>query len=233
VFVELVDALVSDFDVIEVLTGLTSRCVELLGASAAAILLADHNGRLNIVGASNDAVERLELFQLDNEQGPCVDCFATGVIVAHADLRDGSPWPEFAAESVAAGLPSVCAVPLRLRSVVLGCLNLFMRDAVELSEADVVVAQSFADVASIAIVQDQASREAAIREGRLQHALNSRIVIEQAKGMIAERAGVDMDAAFGALRDHARNNNLGLTDLAAALVSGRIAVDSIVGPSRP
>ena len=233
VFVELVDALVSDFDVIDVLTVLTSRCVELLGASAAGILLADDRGLLNLVGASNDEVKLLELFQLQNEQGPCMDCFATGAVVAHADLRSGSPWPAFAAESVAVGLPSVCAVPMRLRSVVLGCLNLFMSEPVELSHADVVLAHALADVASIAIVQDQATREAAIREGRLQHALNSRIVIEQAKGMIAERAGIDMDAAFCALRDHARNNNRGLTDLAEALVNGRIAVDSIAGPSRP
>jgi GAF domain-containing protein len=232
VFVELVGSLVGDFDVIEVLTGLTSRCVEVLGASGAGILLADDGAQLRVVSASSEGVELLELFQLQNEQGPCVDCYATGVSVVNGDLRTGSPWPEFAAKSIGIGLPSVCAVPLRLRSVVLGCLNLFMSEPVALSDADVVVAHALADVASIAIVQAQASREAAIRESHLRHALNSRIVIEQAKGMIAQRDRIDMDAAFGTLREYARNNNRGLTDLAEELVSRRLAVDSITGPPR-
>ena len=232
-FVELVDALVGDFDVIDVLTGLSSRCVELLSASAAAILLADDNGRLRVVGASDDQVKLLELFQLQNEQGPGLDCYATGTVVSHPDLEHGSPWPIFAAQSVAEGFPSVCAVPLRLQNVVLGCLNLFMSEPVRLSDADVVLARALADVASIAIVHDQATREAAIREGRLQHALNSRIVIEQAKGMIAERCRVDMDAAFRALRTFARNSNRGLTDLAAAVVAGTVVVESIVRPPPP
>jgi GAF domain-containing protein len=233
VFVELVDALVGDFDVIEVLTGLTSRCVELLDASAAGILLADGHGHLRVIGASNDQVALLELFQLQNEQGPCMDCYATGKVVIHSDLERGSPWPAFAAESVAAGLPSVCAVPLHLRNVVLGCLNLFMSAPVELSPADVALAQALADVASITIVQDQATREAAIREGNLQHALTSRIVIEQAKGMIAERSRVDMDAAFGVLRGFSRSNNLRLTEVAEDLVAGRLGVEAIIRtPSR-
>ena len=227
VFVELVDALVGDFDVIDVLTGLTSRCVELLGASAAGILLADSGGRLRLVGASSETAKLLELFQLQGEQGPCLDCFASGSVVINADLRSGSPWPEFAVESVAAGLPSVCAVPLRLRGVILGCLNLFMNEPVELSAADVALAQALADVCSIAIVQGQATREATIRQGELQRALTSRIVIEQAKGMIAERSRVDMDAAFDALRSYARNNNRGLTEVAEEIVSGRITVESI------
>jgi transcriptional regulator with GAF, ATPase, and Fis domain len=232
-FVELVDALVGDFDVIDVLTGLASRCVELLGASAAGILLADNGGQLRVIGASNEQVRLLELFQLQNKQGPCLDCYVTGSVVIHSDLERGSPWPEFAAESVAEGFPSVCAVPLRLKTVMLGCLNLFMSEPVELSDADVILAQALADVASIAIVQDQATREAALREGHLTNALTSRIVIEQAKGMIAERGRVDMDAAFAMLRTYARNNNCGLTDVAEAVVSGKIVIDAIVGPSQP
>ena len=231
-FVELADALVGDFDVIDMLTGLTARCVELLGASAAGILLADSNGKLRVVGASNDKANLLELFQIQNEQGPCLDCYATGTVVSHPDLTASSPWPEFAAVSVAAGLPSVCAVPLRLRSLVLGCLNLFTAEPVELSDADVALAQALADVSSIAIVQDQAAREAAVREGNLQHALNSRIVIEQAKGMIAEGGRLGMDESFSALRAYARSNNLRLTEVAEALVSGAFAVDSVTGPRR-
>ncbi len=230
-FVEIVDTLVSDFDVIEVLTGLTSRCIELLDAAAAGILLADDTGQLRVIGASTEQVQLLELFQIQNDEGPCLDCYHSGHVVAHARLDGESPWPQFAAESVGAGFPSVCAIPLRLKTVVLGCLNLFMATPVALSETEIALAQALGDVASIAIVQDQAIRDAAIREGHLQHALNSRIAIEQAKGMIAERKRIDMDEAFSRLRAYARNNNQGLTEIAEALVMGTLDVDAI-GPQR-
>jgi GAF domain-containing protein len=225
-FVEIVDTLVDDFDVIEVLTQLTSRSVELLEAAAAGILLADTDGHLRVIGASTEQVGLLELFQIQNDEGPCLDCFHNGAVVIGADLRGSSPWPSFAAESIRSGFPSVCAVPLRLKDMILGCLNLFIAEPVALSPAEVALAQALADVASIAIVQDMATREAAIREGHLQHALNSRIVIEQAKGMIAERAGVDMDDAFARMRAFARNNNRGLTEVAEALVAGTIPVEN-------
>ena len=232
-FVEIVDTLVGDFDVIDVLTVLTSRCVELLDAAAAGILLADGSGRLRVIGASTEQIGLLELFQIQNDQGPCLDCYHTGSAVIHADLTGGSPWPQFAAESIAAGFPSVCAVPLRLNDTRVGCLNLFMSEPLPLTDLDVALAQALADVASIAIVQDQATRDAIIREGQLQHALNSRIAIEQAKGMIAERAHVDMETAFSRLRTYARNNNRGLTNAAEALIAGTIDLNSIIGNRRP
>ena len=231
-FVEIVDTLVDDFDVIEVLTVLTSRSVELLEAAAAGILLVDAEGHLRVIGASTEQVGLLELFQIQNDQGPCLDCFHTGGVVSDADLRTSTLWPQFSEECLRAGFPSVCAVPLRLKDLILGCLNLFMSEPVALSEGEIALAQAFADVACIAIVQDTATREAAVREGHLQHALNSRIVIEQAKGMIAERGAVDMDDAFARLRAFARSNNRGLTDVAEALVVGSISIDSIVGGRR-
>jgi GAF domain-containing protein len=231
-FVEIVETLVGDFDVIDVLTLLTSRCVELLDAAAAGILLADGDGHLRVVGASTEQIELLELFQVQNDEGPCLDCYHTGEVVLHSDLDVPSPWPLFAAECTAAGFASVCAVPLRLSTRTLGCLNMFMSEPGGLTQSDVALAQALADVASIAIVQDQATRDAAIREGQLQHALNSRIAIEQAKGMIAERHNVDMDEAFARLRTHARNSNRGLTAVAESLVAGSIAIDTIT-PRRP
>ncbi|HSB85637.1 MAG TPA: GAF and ANTAR domain-containing protein, partial [Ilumatobacteraceae bacterium] len=166
------------------------------------------------------------LFQIQNDQGPCMDCFRTGQLVADSNLIDSAAWPQFAAECVAAGFPSVCAVPMRLRAVILGCLNLFMSDPRPLRPADVDLAQ-LADVASIAIVQDQMARDAAIREGRLRHALTSRIAIEQAKGMIAEHSAVDMDVAFNRLRTFARNHNRMLTEVAESLIAGSLSIDSI------
>lgn len=226
-FVDLVETLVGDFDVIEVLTMLTSRCVDLLEAAAAGILLADESGHLRVIGASTEEINLLELFQIQNDEGPCLDCFRSGVVVAATDLALASAWPQFAIESVRAGYPSVCAVPLRLKDLVLGCLNLFMSTATPLSDTDVALAQALADVASIAIVQDQAVRQAAIREGQLQHALDSRIAIEQAKGMIAERDGIDMDAAFAKLRAYARNHNRRLTEVAESLVTGNLPIDAL------
>jgi len=228
-FVELIDTLVDDFDVIDVLTVLASRSVELLEAAAAGILLADASGHLRVMAASTEQIALLELFQVQNEEGPCMDSFRTGQVVVDADLTTGSRWPLFAAESLAAGYPSVCAVPLRLREVTLGCLNLFLIDPVALAPTDIGLAQALADVASIAIIQDQAARDAAIREDRLQHALNSRIAIEQAKGMLAEHGNVDMDEAFNRLRRFARNHNRGLTEVAQSLVAGTLSGDDLRG----
>jgi GAF domain-containing protein len=232
-FVEIVDTLVTDFDVIEVLTLLSSRCVEILGAAAAGILLADSAGHLRVIGASSEQIEILELFQIQNDDGPCLECFNTGQVVLNGDVRSGSRWPEFAAESVTAGFPSVCAVPLRLNALTLGCLNLFLAEPAPLSPQDVALAQALADVASIAIVQDRATRDAALREGQLQRALDSRIAIEQAKGMIAERNNVGMDEAFARMRAFARNSNRGLTEVAASLVAGTIPLNSLSAASRP
>jgi GAF domain-containing protein len=226
-FVEIVDALVDDFDVIDVLTVLADRSVQLLGAAAAGILLADSRGELRVMAASSEQIGLLELFQVQNAEGPCFDCFTSGAIVSNSRLDTPSPWPEFARHSVAAGYPSVCAVPLRLRHTVLGCLNLFMSTPAPLDPGDVALAQALADVASIAIVQDQAARSGAIREGNLQHALDSRILIEQAKGMLAEHGKLTMDEAFNRLRAHARHGNHRLGDLAKAVVAGTVSTQTV------
>ena len=232
-FAELVDTLVGDFDVIEVLTLLTTRCVELLDAAAAGILLADADGHLCVVGASTERIELLELFQIQNGEGPGLDSFRTGQPVLHSNLDTNSPWLRFAAECTKAGFASVSAVPLRLKGHTLGCLNMFMSQPRGLPDSDRAVAQALADFASIALVQDQAIRDAEIREGHLQHALNSRIVIEQAKGMIAERNHIEMDDAFSRLRNYARDNNRRLTEVAEAIVATTINLDSITPKRRP
>jgi GAF domain-containing protein len=226
-FVEIVDTLVGDYDVIEVLTLLTSRCVELLSARAAGILLADNDRHLRVIGASTEQIQLLELFQIQNDEGPCLDCFRTGQLVLHSDLDADSPWPLFAAECTRAGFSSVCAVPLRLKDRTLGCLNIFMTGPGGLSDNDIAIAQALADFASLALIQNYAARDVAIREGQLQHALNSRIAIEQAKGMIAERHQVDMDEAFSRLRSYARSNNLRLTQVADAIVAATVGLESI------
>lgn len=220
-FVELVDALVDDFDVVDMLTVLTTRCVELLDAAASGILLCDTDGTLRVAGASNEQANLLELLQLQNDEGPCLDSFRTGQVVSNWDLSAASPWPAFAAESVASGFRSVCAVPMQLREFTMGCLNLFIREPVALPDDDILLARALAQVAAIAIDQDQTTREFAMRETQLQHALQSRIVIEQAKGMIAEQSQVDMVTAFQRLRSYARDNNQRLTDVAKDVIAGK------------
>ncbi len=228
IFVELADSLVGDFDVIDLLTMLASRSVELLDAAAAGILLADADERLRVMAASSEQVELLELFQIQNDEGPCLDAYRTGEQVAHGDLTADSPWPLFAAESVRNGFPSVYAVPMRLRAVVLGCLNLFMTQPRQLSDDDATLAQALADVASIAITQHRITLDAALRQSQLQHALDSRVLIEQAKGILAERGQIDMDEAFARLRSYARQNRALLTDIAGGLVTGTLPIDTVI-----
>ena len=228
-FVQLADSLVDDFDIIDLLSLLVDRSVELLDVQAAGILLADTDGNLRVMSASSEQARLLELFQLQNDEGPCLEAFASGHLVIETNLREAlGRWPRFTPYAVGAGFDSVYAIPLRLRSMVIGALNLFRTTEVPLAAADLSLAQALGDVASIAILQNQAAREGRVLAGQLQHALDSRVAIEQAKGMIAERAHVDMEQAFEMLRRHARAGNRLLTDLAKELVSGETAVDDII-----
>jgi anti-anti-sigma factor len=230
-FVEIVDTLVNDDDVIDVLTKLTARCVDLLSVAAAGILLADSTGYLRVVGASSEQVDLLELFQLQNDEGPCLDCYTTGETVTAADLGGPTPWPTFAGHSVAAGYVAVYAIPLRRNTVTLGCLNLFMSNTGPLAPTDIALAQALADVASISIVQIHANLRTRDRDEHLHHTLDSRISIEQAKGMIAEHFTVDMHTAFEMLRSHARDTAHSLTGTADQLVAGTITVDALHPPA--
>ena len=153
-FLQLADTLVEDFDVIELLTMLSGRCVELLDASATGILLADVHRTLHVVAASSEQANLLELFQIQNSEGPCLDAFRTGKAVIHGDLGVDSPWPAFGRRAIEEGLPSVHAFPMRVRDTVLGTLNLFMATAGPLTSADVSVAQALAHAATIALLQD-------------------------------------------------------------------------------
>ena len=226
-FVQIIDTLVDDFDVIDLLTTLASRTVDIVGAAEAGILLAGPDRHLQLMAASSEPVQLLELYQLQNREGPCLDCYGTGDPVIAPDLRSDTRWPHFGPESVRAGFTSVCALPIRLRDAVLGCLNLFMAEPGGLSDSDIALAQALADVACIAILQNQTAREAEQREEQLQRALDSRVSIEQAKGMIAERAHVDMHEAFSRLRGYSRDNNLRLTDVAVGLVQGAVELDAV------
>ncbi len=226
--VELADTLVADFDVVELLTRLADRCVDVLDVGAAGLMVAAPDGALRVMASSSETMRLLELFELQSQEGPCLDCFVTGQAVVNQDLAavDGR-WPRFAPEAIAAGFHSVHALPMRLRGTVIGALNLFHVEPGEMRPADVEAAQALADVATIAILQHRATLEAQVVNEQLQQALNSRIVIEQAKGMVAERAGLDMEQAFLLLRHHARNRNLRLVDVARAVIDGSLSASAL------
>src|SRR6267154_671355 len=214
-FVELTDTMVAGFDVIDFLHVLTDRSVQLLDVSAAGLLLADPRGELRVVAASSEAARLLELFQLQNDQGPCLDCFRAGRPVAAADLAaEAQRWPRFAAAARQAGFIAVQALPMRLRDQVIGALNLFRAAPGAFDPASVRIGQALADVATIGLLHERSMRRSDILNEQLQAALNSRVIIEQAKGKLAERLGIDMDRAFTMLRDYARNSNQRLTNVA-------------------
>jgi GAF domain-containing protein len=226
-FVELADTLVGGFDLMEFLHMLTERCVELLEVDAAGLLLADAGGALQLVAASTEQARVAELFQLQNDEGPCLDSYRTGQPVIVPDITaDGAAarWPRFAPAAAGVGFAAVHAIPMRLRDQVIGTMNLFGSAARGLDPAVARAAKALVDVATIGILQERATREQELVAGQLQVALNSRVIIEQAKGILAERMRVTPDQAFIVLRAYSRNHNHPLTRLATDVISGTAQV---------
>lgn len=223
VFVELADTLVADFDIVDLLHTLVEAIVELLEVEAAGLMLADQRGGLRPIAASDQQARLLELLELQHQQGPCVDCHASGERVANMAREDAlGRWPEFMAAVEESGYQSVHALPMRLRGQILGAVNLFCDSEAALAESDLALGQAMADLATIALLQERRVEENSILVEQLQTALNTRVVIEQAKGMLAERAGFSPASAFTAMRAHARRTNQTLLVVAEAVISGTV-----------
>jgi hypothetical protein len=222
-FVELADTLVADFDVIDLMDVLVERCAELLNSSEVGLALADTNRQLRVLASSSERMRMLELIEIQNDEGPCRDCFRSGEQVVNQRLDESEHlWPSFAKQARSAGFRMVHALPLRLRNDTIGAMNIFNADLVGLSSQDVSLAQALADAATIGILQERAIRHGVELAGQLQGALNSRVVVEQAKGIVAERLQVGMDEAFAALRGYARDQRRGLSDVATAVIAGTV-----------
>ena len=224
--VTLADTLVDNYDLIDFLQMLAERCVDLVDVSAAGIMLCDEDGLLRHAACSDETMRTVELFELQHQEGPCYDAYRTAATVVCSSFEEAARrWPQFATAAHDYGFRAVAGVPMRLRNDVIGALNLFSRESRVLSDDDVRVVQALADVATIGILQERAIREGHLVVGQLRGALESRIVIEQAKGVVAERSHVAVDEAFAMIRGFARANNRLLGDIARGVVDGSITLD--------
>ena len=231
-FVELADTLVADFDLIEFLSILADRCVELLGAAEVGLVLVGPRG-LQVMASSTERMRVTELLEVQLEEGPCFDCYRTGLPVLNQQLASADRrWPHFAPRARESGFRTVHAVPLRLRDEVIGAMNVFDTSLHELTQTDSNLLRAFADTATIGILQERTLKQQSDLSIELQGALNSRIAVEQAKGILAERLKVDMDTAFGMIRKYARNHSMLLSSVADALVRGSLSAADLSSPSK-
>jgi GAF domain-containing protein len=227
-FVRLADTLASDFDVVDFLQSLSADSVEILGAEAAGVMLADARGGLRLIASSDERMRLLELFELQGAQGPCLDAFSTGRAVQASAADSRARWPVFAPHAVNAGFQMMCAVPLRLRTDVIGALNLFRATDRLFTDDEMDIAQAMGEMAAIGLIQERALRERSLLTENLQAALISRVVIEQAKGMLAEYLKMAVDDAFQLLRNYSRDRNLKLSAVARDVVDRRILAAALI-----
>ncbi|GAA3450221.1 GAF and ANTAR domain-containing protein [Dactylosporangium matsuzakiense] len=229
IFVEVADTLVDEFDVIEFMQMLAHRTADLVNRATVGLLLADERGQLQFMAASDESTRLLELFQLQWSDGPCLDAFRTGEPVVNADLAGTERWPGFSPYASAGGFRSVHAFPLRLRSDVIGAMGVFGTSSAPLDGTDVQIVQALADVAAIGLLQERTIHRGEVLTEQLQGALNSRIVIEQAKGAVAQARQVSVDDAFRLLRAHARRTNQRLSVVARRVVTDMRSLHDLSG----
>ena len=232
-FARLADTLTDDFDVVEFLHGLCADAVQVVGADTAGVMLADSRGGLRLLASSEERMRTLELFELQSQQGPCLDAFRTGHTVT-ATTADGQRlWPLFAPQAAERGFRFMCAVPMSLRGATIGALNLFRVTDEPFAETDLEIAQAMAKVATTGLLHNRSMAEARLVGAQLQRALQSRIAIEQAKGVLAEYLNVSVDEAFQRLRSQARNTNQKLSDLARDVATKRLRSSFFTTPAPP
>jgi transcriptional regulator with GAF, ATPase, and Fis domain len=234
-FVELADTMVAEFDLVEFLHVLADRSVELLTANAAGIMLADRRGNLSCLASTSEELRLIELFELQNAEGPCLDAFHSGQQVVNVDVTEATRrWPRFAAEATAAGFQSAHALPLRLHGRVIGAINLFSTQHSTLSDEDIEVGQALADVATIGLLSQTVNSQEAVIAGTIEQAVNGRIAIEQAKGVLAHDLTLEMDQAFDLIRSAARQRGEKVVDVAQGIIDGSLPAEALHGnpPSR-
>lgn len=232
-FVTLADSLVDEYDIIDLLQTLVDRTTTLFEATAAGILLGTTDDDLQVVVSTSERSRFIGLMQLRAGQGPCVEAVTTGEVVSVHDVAETRDrWPRFASEAQDSGYVSVHAIPLRLREMTIGSLNLFRDREGGLDESDALAARGLADVATISILQERTIKDAGAAREQLQRALDSRIVIEQAKGVISHTHQIDMDEAYRLIRHHARSTETLLSVVAAEIIVGQRSIALTAPPAR-
>jgi GAF domain-containing protein len=228
VLVELADTLVDEFDAVDFLSTLVERSIELLDADAAGVILRGAQGTLHVVAVSSERVEVLELFEVQNEEGPCLDCLTTGQPVINVELSEAQArWPRFVQVAAGLGFHATHALPLRLRDTNLGAMNLFQTRREPLSAHDVLVGQALADMATIGLLQERAVRESALLAHQLQSALSSRVAIEQAKGVLLARERMPVEAAFELMRAYSRRHRVSMRGVAQRVIDGELTAQAL------
>jgi GAF domain-containing protein len=231
-FLKVADTLMDSYDVVDLLSTLVHECTDLLGRQGGGILIADATGDLELLASTSEAAEFVEVMQLAAGSGPCVDCFTTGKAVAVTDIAEsGERWPKFRTAALDRGFRSLHATPMRVRGKVVGTMNLLGTETGGLDERDVALAQALADVAIIGILQERSLRDPRILSEQLHLALDTRVLVEQAKGVLAHTLGLDMEAAFNTLRGHARRNGMPLREVAEGVVDRSIDVSILAATS--
>ena len=226
VFVELSDTVLDTFDIIEFLDNLTERCVELLDADAAGLMLADQRNRLNLMAATVQRARVLGLFELQVQEGPSLDCFTTGQAITNLSLAESQGrWPRFGPAAIESGFGATHALPMRLRGQIIGALSLLTQDQRQLSVTDLAIGQAMADLATIGLLHQRNAHEQTALSEQLTIALNSRVLVEQAKGALADRAHISHNEAFLRMRDYARQNNVTLASVASEVAASAIPQD--------
>jgi GAF domain-containing protein len=221
-FVRLADTLVSDFDIVEFLHGLSADSVEILSAEAAGVMLTDGRGGLRLIASSEERMRLLELFELQGAEGPCLDAFSSGRSLQASAADSRIRWPVFAPHAAEVGFQRMCAVPLRVRTDTIGALNVFRGGDEPFTDDEMEIAQAMGEVAAIALIQERALREHSLLTGQLQAALNSRVVIEQAKGMLSEYLNITVSEAFKLLLSYAHEHDRKLSAVAGDVVDRAI-----------
>jgi transcriptional regulator with GAF, ATPase, and Fis domain len=232
-FVDLSNELVDDYDVVDMLARLTANCASLLDISSAGLLLADSQGVLHLAASSSDRTHHLEVFQLQRAEGPCLDCYHQREAITVPDLEEErSRWPQFCEAASLVGFRSVHALPMRLKDDVLGTLGLFGEETGRLEDDDLDLAQALVHVASVAIVNERSATDRDAINAQLEHALSSRIAVEQAKGVLAHAGDLDMPTAFAVLRRYARDHRRRLSDVAQEVVRRDLRHETLLQHAR-
>lgn len=231
--VSIANTLVRGYDPVDLFHRLTTHCADLLGVASAGLLLADGQGTMHLVAASSQKTHNLELFQLQRQEGPCLDCYHSGTPVLVDDLAsEQDRWPQFVPAALQAGFAAVHALPMRLHDTTLGALGLFGTEIGALEEEDLALAQAMADVASIALIAERAASDPSAIDAQLRAALHARIVLEQAKGFLAEYGNLDTDEALSVLRRYAEDHDQRVSDLAAAVLARDLPVRDLLDHAR-